>query len=54
MSLRRLRTGLASRLDADDPATPDTLIDGEGPGSLPPRDDLTIRHTRAIWVARRP
>ncbi|MFE3139935.1 class I SAM-dependent methyltransferase [Streptomyces scopuliridis] len=54
VSLRRLRTGLASRLDADDLATLDTLIDGDGPDSLLRRDDLTVRHTRTIWVARRP
>ncbi|MFE2637502.1 class I SAM-dependent methyltransferase [Streptomyces scopuliridis] len=54
VSLRRLRTGLASRLDADDLATLDTLIDGDGPDSLLRRDDLTVRHTRTIWVAQRP
>ncbi|WP_338119989.1 methyltransferase [Streptomyces scopuliridis] len=54
VSLRRLRTGMASRLDADDLATLDTLLDGEGPDSLSRRDDLTVRHTRTIWAARRP
>ncbi|WP_433441007.1 class I SAM-dependent methyltransferase [Nonomuraea sp. CA-141351] len=53
-SLRRLRSGLDSRMSADDLATLDTLIDGDGPGSVLRRDDLAVRAKRTVWVARRP
>jgi len=54
VSLRRLRSGLDGRMSADDLATLDTLIDSDVPGSVPQRDDLTVRTTRTVWVARRP
>jgi SAM-dependent methyltransferase len=53
-SLRRIRSGLDSRMSADDLATLDTLIDSDGPGSVRRRDDLTVRTARTVWVARRP
>src|SRR3984893_8767322 len=53
-SLRRSRSGLDRRVSADDLATLDTLIDGDGPGSVRRRDDLTVRTARTVWVARRP
>ncbi|RCG33179.1 class I SAM-dependent methyltransferase [Sphaerisporangium album] len=53
-SLRRLRSGLDGVLSADDLATLDVLLDGDGPASLLRRDDLTVRTTRTVWAARRP
>lgn len=53
-SLRRMRSNLDSRISADDLATLDTLIDGDGPGGVLQRDDLSVRTARTIWVARRP
>jgi SAM-dependent methyltransferase len=53
-SLQRIRSGLDGRMSADDLATLDTLIDSDGPGSVLRRDDLTVRTTRTVWVARRP
>ena len=32
----------------------DALLDGDGPGSVRRRPDLTVRATRSGWVARRP
>ena len=42
-SLMRLRSGLDGRLSASDLATLGPLLDGDGPGSVLRRDDLTIR-----------
>jgi SAM-dependent methyltransferase len=53
-SLRRVRSGLDDRLSADDLATLDTLLDGDGPGGVLRRGDLTVRAARTVWVARRP
>ena len=53
-SLRRARPSLEGRLAADDLATLDALLDGDGPGSLRHRADLAIRGSRTAWVARRP
>jgi SAM-dependent methyltransferase len=54
-TLRRLRSGLDGReVNADDLAALDTLVDGDGPGSLLRRDDLGVRASRTVWVARRP
>jgi SAM-dependent methyltransferase len=53
-SLRRLRSGLDGQMSADDLTALDTLIDADGPGSVLQRNDLTVRTTRTIWVARRP
>lgn len=52
-SLGRVRAGLSDRLGADDLATLDVLL-GDGPEGLLRRDDLTVRTTRSVWVARRP
>jgi SAM-dependent methyltransferase len=53
-SLRRIRSNLDGRLSADDLAALDTLIDSDGPDGVLQRDDLTVRTTRTVWVARRP
>lgn len=53
-SLQRIRSGLDGRMSADDLATLDTLIDSNGPLGVLRRDDLTVRTTRTVWVARRP
>ena len=53
-SLGRLRSSLDGRISAGDLATLGMLLDGDGPGSLLRRDDLTVRTTRTVWVARRP
>ncbi len=53
-SLRRARTMLEDRLAADDMAAIDTLIDSEDPAGVWQRDDLHVRTTRDVWVARRP
>ena len=53
-SLQRMRSGLDSRMSADDLAILDALIDSDGPGSVRRRDDLTVRTSRTVWIARRP
>ena len=53
-SLTRLRSGLDGRLSPGDLATLGPLLDGDGPGSVLRRDDLTIRTARTAWAARRP
>ncbi|MEV8638447.1 methyltransferase domain-containing protein [Streptosporangium sp. NPDC051023] len=53
-TLRRIRSGLGDRMSADDLATLDILVDDDGPGSVLRRDDLTVRATRTVWMARRP
>jgi SAM-dependent methyltransferase len=53
-TLARLREHLADRLDAEDLAALDRLLDEEGPDSILRRDDLTVRTGRTVWVARRP
>jgi SAM-dependent methyltransferase len=50
-SLSRLRTGLGDRLDAEDLATLDALLEGDG---LLSRTDLSIRTDRTVWLATRP
>jgi SAM-dependent methyltransferase len=54
VSLQRLRSVLDGRLSTADLATLDTLLDSDGPASILRRDDLTVRTTRTVWVARRP
>ncbi|MGW1059860.1 class I SAM-dependent methyltransferase [Micromonospora rubida] len=49
LCLQRLRHGLDGRLGADDLAALDTLAAG-----VLDRDDLTVRATRTVWLARRP
>lgn len=53
-SLRRVRAGLGDRLGADDLAVLDALIDGDGPGAVLRRGDLSVRAARTVWAARRP
>jgi len=53
-SIRRMRASLDGRLDADDRATLDTLLDSDGPLGLLQRQDLSVRAARTIWVAQRP
>jgi SAM-dependent methyltransferase len=50
-SLSRLRSGLGDRLDADDLATLDSVLDGDG---LLTRTDLSVRTIRTVWLAARP
>ena len=52
--LGRLRASLGDRLDADDRASLDTLLAGNGPDSLAHRADLTVRAARTVWMGRRP
>jgi hypothetical protein len=53
-SLGRIRSGLDGRMSAEDLAVLDTLIDSDGPDSVLRREDLAVRTTRTVWVARRP
>ena len=53
-TLRRIRSSLDGRISAGDLATLDTLLDGDGSGSILQRGDLTVRTARTAWVARRP
>ena len=53
-TLRRFRSGLADRLDADDLAVLDALTAEDGPDSLLRRSDLGVRTRRTVWAARRP
>jgi SAM-dependent methyltransferase len=52
--LRRARTGLDGRLGHADLATLDALLDEDGPESILRRDDLRVRTTRTLLLARRP
>jgi SAM-dependent methyltransferase len=52
--LRRLGQHLGDRLSPADAATLAGLLDGDGPGSLHRRDDLHVRGTRTVTLARRP
>jgi ubiquinone/menaquinone biosynthesis C-methylase UbiE len=52
--LCRLRSGLAHRLAHDDLAALGALIEGVGPESLLHRDDLQIRGSRTVTLARHP
>ena len=45
---------MEGRLDADDLATFDALLDGEGPLAIRNRTDLGVRATRTVWIGRRP
>ncbi len=53
-SLQHLRSAIGGRVSADDLATLGTLLDGDGPASILRREDLTVRTTRTVWLARRP
>jgi SAM-dependent methyltransferase len=50
-TLERLRAGLADRLTAEDRDTLDVLLAGDGQHALRNRTDLTVRSTRAFWIA---
>ncbi|MGI5499144.1 class I SAM-dependent methyltransferase [Lentzea sp. CA-135723] len=52
--LRKLRSHLGDRLPADDLAALDAVLDGDGPGNVLRRTDLTVRTVRTTWVGRRP
>ena len=53
-TVRRFRSGLADRLDADDLAVLDALGAEDGPDSILHRSDLGVRTQRTVWAARRP
>ncbi|MGH3158526.1 MAG: class I SAM-dependent methyltransferase [Streptosporangiaceae bacterium] len=52
--LRRLRSRLDARMDAEDLAALDTLIDSDGPDGVLRRGDLTVWAERDVWVGSRP
>jgi SAM-dependent methyltransferase len=52
--LLRARTGLQGRISDADLAALDTLLDENGPDSIARRDDLRVRTTRTLLLARRP
>jgi SAM-dependent methyltransferase len=52
--LRRMRGAVGERLEADDLAVLDVLIDSDGPDGVLRRDDLVVRAERSVWMARRP
>ncbi|MFJ8861331.1 class I SAM-dependent methyltransferase [Streptomyces sp. NPDC102451] len=51
--LGRIHAALDGRADPADLAALSTLLDG-GPADVRHRDDLVVRSTRQLWVARRP
>ncbi|MFF9686860.1 class I SAM-dependent methyltransferase [Streptomyces sp. NPDC014623] len=51
--LDRIRGALDGRADPADLAALGTLVDG-GPADVRHRDDLVVRSTRRLWIARRP
>ncbi|MGP3751528.1 class I SAM-dependent methyltransferase [Streptomyces sp. IBSNAI001] len=51
--LGRIHGALEGRADPADLAALSTLLDG-GPADVRHRDDLVVRSTRQLWVARRP
>lgn len=53
LALGGIRGALDGRIDPADLAALDTLLDG-GPQDVRHRDDLVVRSTRQLWVARRP
>lgn len=50
--LARIRSALDGRLDAEDLATLDRLLDEQSPDSVVHRTDLTVRAVRTAWVVR--
>ncbi|RSM43717.1 SAM-dependent methyltransferase [Actinoplanes sp. ATCC 53533] len=52
--LLRARTGLQGRISDADLAALDALLDDDGPESIVRRDDLRVRTTRTLLLARRP
>lgn len=53
LRLRRLRHGLAERLDADDQAAIDTLLDESSPHYIGRRTHFVVRGSRTVTLARR-
>ncbi|TGA95953.1 class I SAM-dependent methyltransferase [Streptomyces sp. MZ04] len=53
LTLGGIRGTLDGRIDPADLAALDALLDG-GPQDVRHRDDLVVRSTRQLWVARRP
>lgn len=51
--LRRIRSALDDRLDADDLHTLDRLLADDSPDAVLRRRDLTVRGSRTAWAARR-
>ena len=54
VSLGRTRERVGERLNAEDLARLDALLDVDGPESVLRREDLVIRASRLAWAARRP
>ncbi|MFE5026024.1 class I SAM-dependent methyltransferase [Streptomyces sp. NPDC056656] len=52
-TLSRIRGALDGRIDQADLEALDTLVNG-GPADVRHRDDLVVRSTRRLWIARRP
>jgi SAM-dependent methyltransferase len=52
-TLSRIRGALVGRIDPADLEALDTLVNG-GPADVRHRDDLVVRSTRQLWIARRP
>ncbi|MFJ6698132.1 class I SAM-dependent methyltransferase [Streptomyces sp. NPDC091272] len=52
-TLARLRDHFRDDMDTEDIAALAVLLDGDGPGSILRRDDLTVRTTRLLWVGRK-
>ncbi|MEV0638411.1 class I SAM-dependent methyltransferase [Streptomyces sp. NPDC050619] len=52
-SLRRMRSGVARTLTAEDLTALDHLLDTDSPHSILRRGDLTVRTERTVWAARR-
>ena len=51
-SLFGMRSRLGGRLDADDLATLDTLLESQGNDSLQHRGDIRLRGSRTVWIGR--
>ncbi|MCW0215892.1 MAG: class I SAM-dependent methyltransferase [Pseudonocardia sp.] len=51
--LVRMRSALTDRLDADDLTVLDALLDDAQASGVVHRDDLNVRTTRTVWMARR-
>ncbi|MDJ1134898.1 class I SAM-dependent methyltransferase [Streptomyces iconiensis] len=52
-SLRRIRSGAAESLSAEDLTALDQLLDTDSPRSILRRGDLRVRTEREVWAARR-
>lgn len=53
VALRHLRESCRDRLDEDDRAALDELVDGDSPAAVRRRADLTVRTSRQVTIARR-